>query len=113
MRLRRIFLSTRSPSVCLLTIRHGTANISFSNFFLEYFISKYQQNSKMLRAIVSKSIAGVRCRSISFAAKNFDKVSESTTGQGKLKSNLSSFEQKVLVWTKKYKSIEDIPERVG
>lgn len=112
--MRRIFLSIRS--LCLFT-HHPMAvvtKISFYNFLFAYFSSEYQQNSKMLRVIVSKSISGVRCRSISFAAKNFDKVTESTTAvQGKLKSSISSFDQKVLVWTKKYKSIEDIPERVA
>lgn len=68
----------------------------------------------MLRAIVMKGIGDVRSRSISFAAKNFDKVSKTTsTGSGKLKSSLTKFDLIVLVWTKNYKSIADIPERVA
>lgn len=76
----------------------------------------------MFRAIVSKSAAGVRSRSISFAARNSNKVVEPATEKvkeqatalhGKLKCNLSALDQKILVWTKKYKSIEDIPERVA
>lgn len=69
----------------------------------------------MFRAIVSKAVGGTHNRSISFAAKNFDKVTEAPTApiSGKLKSSLSNLDKKILVWTKKYKSIEDIPERVA
>lgn len=69
----------------------------------------------MFRAVISKAMGGARSRSISFAAKNCDKVppAETTAVQGKLKSQLTSFEQKILVWTKKYESIEAIPERVA
>lgn len=75
----------------------------------------------MFRSMATKSRSVLQTRFISNTSRALEKSSEKPTGGAPAASkplpptgvNLTDFDKKVLVWTKKYKSIDDIPPIVG